>query len=444
MRRRLAVGRVVLVGALIVIILIAVVAAFYLRKPAPTPAPTTAAPGPTETQPPKPVIEEIVIGMVEPLSGTHAIFGIEAKQAAELVIEDINARGGIQSLGGAKLKLVVADSKDSIEGAKLAAEELISKHHPVVIIGAYISRHTAAMAEVTEREKVILVADALVDFLSERGWKYFFRACPKTSIHGKTAMDFVYETAKKKGIEIETVAIINEDSVFGRYTALGAYHEALTLGLTVVEHIEYPYDIADASPIVSKLIEANPDVVISVPYFSDGVLIATTMEEMGFKPMIVAGAGGCGYCDPDSIAAAGSAVEGFTQTYSYNPFLDTPYNKEIVQKFQERYGKLPTEAGGIIFYSLWTIKEALELAGQMFPEDPLNPDNLRQAFLALDITSGPAAETYPSGHIKFDESGDNIYAMAVVLQVQNGEPVLVYPFEYAQAEPIFPIPGYTP
>jgi len=431
------------VGALIVLILVVAVAAFYVRKPAPTPspspAPTTAAP---TTAPPAPKIEEIVIGMVEPLSGTHSIFGIEAKQAAELIIEDINSKGGIESLGGAKLRLVVEDSKDSIEGAKLAAEKLISQYHPPIIIGAYISRHTAAMAEVTERERVILVADALVDFLSEKGWQYFFRACPKTSIHGKTAMDFVYETAQRKGVDISTVVIMNEDSVFGRYTALGAYHEALGLGLTVLDQIEYPYDIADASPIVSRLMELNPDVVISVPYFSDGVLIATTMQEMGYKPIIVAGAGGCGYCDPDSISAAGSAVEGFTQTYSYNPFMNTPYNQYIVQKFQERYGKLPTEAGGIIFYSLWTIKEALELAGQMFPEDPLNPDNLRQAFLALDITSGPAAETYPSGHIKFGPDGDNIYAMAVVLQVQNGEPVLVYPFEYAQAEPIFPIPGH--
>ncbi len=407
----------------------------------PTPSPTpTPTPTPTATPTPKPKIKEVKIGLIEPLSGTHAIFGAEAKQAAELVVKDINERGGIKSLGGAKLVLVVEDSKDTVEGAKLAAESLVAREHPSIIIGAYISRHTAAMAEVTEREKVILIADALVDFLTERGWKYLFRACPKTAIHGKTAVDFVVGAAKEKGVEVKTIAIINEDSVFGKYVALGAYHAALSHGLKVVERIEYPYDIADASPIVSKLKEANPDVVISVPYFHDGVLIAKTMDEMGFKPKIVAGAGGCGYADPESIKACGPAGEGFTQTYSYNPMLNTPYNKEFVSKFREAYGKIPTEAGGIIVYSLWTIKEALEKAGELNPQNPLNPDTLRQAFLSLDLTSGPAAETYPSQHIKFDDRGDNIYAEACVLQVINAEPVLVWPPGVRQRAPVFPIP----
>ncbi len=406
-------------------------------SPTPTPSPTaTASPSPTV-----PAIKEVKIGLIEPLTGTHAVFGTEAKQAAELIVEDINAKGGIKSLGGAKIKLVVGDTKSDNEGAKLAAEQLISSEHPVVILGAYISRHTAAMAEVTEREKVILVGDALVDFLTEKGYKYFFRVCPKSSAHGKTAMEFAYETAKENGVELKNISVINEDSVFGKYTSEGAIHQAYTYGVTVLDHIEYPYDISDASPIVSKLKSENPQVVVSVPYFDDGVLIAKTMREMGWHPLLVAGSGACGYCDPGSIEAAGAAVEGFTQTYSYNPMLNTPYNKWFVNEFKKRYGKMPTEAGGIIAYSLWTVKEALEKAGEINPSDPLNPDVLKQAFLSLDITSGPAAELYPSQHIRFDAHGDNEFAEAVVLQVQNGQPVLVWPRALRTTKPIFPMPS---
>jgi ABC-type branched-subunit amino acid transport system substrate-binding protein len=64
--------------------------------------------------------------------------------------------------------------------------------------------------------------------------------------------------------------------------------------------------------------------------------------------------------------------------------------------------------------------------------------------MALDLTTGPAAETYPSGHIQFDGKGDNAYPGVVVLQVQNGEPKVVYPVEVRKVNPIFPNPYYKP
>lgn len=92
------------------------------------------------------------------------------------------------------------------------------------------------------------------------------------------------------------------------------------------------------------------------------------------------------------------------------------------------------------YYAMWVLKEALERSGEMFPQDPLNPDNLREAFMALDLTSGPAAETYPGDRITFNEQGDNPYAKAVILQVIDGEPKAVWPFEDAQVEAVFPRP----
>ncbi|OYT48262.1 MAG: hypothetical protein B6U85_03000 [Desulfurococcales archaeon ex4484_42] len=358
---------------------------------------------------PTPKIKEITIGLLEPLTGAHAVFGLEAKQAAELMVDIINNElGGIKSLGGAKLKLVVEDVGETPETGKLAAEKIISQYHPPIVLGAYISRITAGVAEVTNREKVILVMDALVDYLTQKGWKYVFRAAPKASDHGRSAARFVLEMAKKHGLTIKTAVVMNEDSIFGHNVAEGA---------------------------------------IEV-YFHDGVLIAKAIKGMGFKPMFIAGAGACGYTDPDSIKAAGDAVLWYTNTYSYNPARPTPWNQYIVKKFIERYGKLPTEAGGIIFYSIMVVKEALEKAGEMFPDDPLNPDHLRQAFLALDLEDkfSIAAQLYPTGRIKFNENGDNIYAGTAVLQVQRigGElkPVVVWPDAEPGVQPIFPRPDW--
>lgn len=95
------------------------------------------------------------------------------------------------------------------------------------------------------------------------------------------------------------------------------------------------------------------------------------------------------------------------------------------------------------YYAMWVLVEALELSGRLFPDDPLNPDNLRQAFLKLDLTSGPAVDTYPADHITFTETGDNPYARATILQVINGEPKVVWPFEAAEVEAVFPRPDAT-
>jgi branched-chain amino acid transport system substrate-binding protein len=400
----------------------------------------TATPEPEK---PAELPEKIVVGCLEPLTGPHAVFGTEAKIGMELAVKHINEAGGIKSLGGKQLELVVEDAGETADTAKLGAESIISKHHPVAVLGLYISRITVAASEVTEREKVILIADALVDSVTEMGRRYLFRPAPKASVHGASAVQFVVEAAKKAGKPVEKVAILNEDSGFGRSNATGAMDAALNNGLTIVYQKEYPFDIADVSAIVGDIKGAKPDFVAHCPYFNDAILFGKTFREAGAIPKFISGMGACGYTDPESIKNLGQTSEFYSNTYSYNPAKDTPQNKKFVEDFKAQVGHIPTEAAGMNYYAMMILWEALELSGQLSPNDPLNPDNLRQAFLQLDLTSGPAIETYPSAHIKFNEVGDNPDARATILQVIDGEPKVVWPFEDAEAEAVFPRPDAT-
>lgn len=387
--------------------------------------------------------DTIVIGVLEPLTGGHAVFGTEARIGVELAVKHINEAGGIASMDGKQLEVVVQDCGENADTAKLGAESLISNHHPVAVLGLYISRLTVAASEVTEREKVILIADALVDSVTAMGRQYLFRPAPKAGQHGASALQFLVDMGEKTGTPIAKVAIVNEDSSFGRSNAIGAMNAALDNGVTVVYQKEYPYDISDASSIVGEIATAAPDAIISCPYFTDGVIFANTFEEMASIPRFVAGMGACGYTDPESIEALGDLANYYSNTYSYNPAKDTAQNKRFVEEFTAETGHIPTEAAGMNYYATWVLKEALEAAGQQFPDDPLNPDNLRQAFLSLDLTSGPAVDTYPSDHITFTETGDNPYAKAIILQVIDGEPKVVWPFEDAEVDAVFPRPDAT-
>jgi branched-chain amino acid transport system substrate-binding protein len=383
----------------------------------------------------------IMVGVVQPLTGTFAVFGQDGKAGAEFAIADINAMGGIKSMGGLKLTMAVEDAGDKPDTAKLATESMISKNHPVAILGEYISRFVMAASEVTDREKVILLADALVPQVTEMGRQYLFRPGPTASNHGAMAYHFIRDTAKAKGIDVKTMAVLNEDSANGRANTLGATEAALMDKFPVVTSIEYPYDITDATQIVQQLKKVNPDFVIHTPYFNDAIVFGKAFQEVGYTPKFVGGAGGCGYADADSIKALGAFDNGMTMTYSYDPYKNTPQNKKFVDEFKAKYGKLPSEGAGMNYYDAMTLYEALEYSGKNFPNDPLNPDNLRASFMALDLKTGPAAETIPSGEIKFDGKGDNMYPSVVVMQVQNGVPVTVYPNDVKVADPIFPNPN---
>jgi branched-chain amino acid transport system substrate-binding protein len=422
-------------------LLIMVIAAMALSACSPAAAPTTAAP--TTAAPQKATLPDVItVGVVEPLTGTFAVFGKQGQIGAELAIQDINDMGGIKSMGGKKLKLVVEDAGGTPDTATLATQDMITKNHPTAILGEYISRFVMAASAVTDRNKVILIADALVPQITQMGRQYLFRPGPTAMDHGALAYHFVMDTAKANNIPIKTLAFLNEDSANGLANTLGATTAALTDKIPVVASIEYAYDITDATQIVQQLKTANPDAIISTPYFNDGIVLAKALQEAGYYPKFLAGAGACGYVDPDSIKALGDAAEGLSMTYSYNPAKNTPQNNKFVAEYKAKYTVIPTEGAGMNYYGAMTLYEALEYSGTHFPNDPLNADNLRASFLALDLKSGPAEETYPSNEIKFDATGQNMFPGVIVMQVQKGQPVVVYPPDQAQAKPIFPNPHY--
>jgi len=381
---------------------------------------------------------EIVVAAIEPLTGGNAVFGTEGKLGVEMAVKHINEMGGVKSMGGLKLKFVSADSGETADSAKLATEDIVAKYHPAAIFGAYIEGPTIGIDDVAEREKILVFGDALADNMVEVGRKYLFRPAPTATKHGAAAMQFVIDSAKKAGVTVETVSIANEDSSFGKLTTQGARETAEANGLTVLSQQEYPFDVTDVTALVGNINTEQPDIVIHAPYFTDAILFAKTFSELGKYPMFIAGTGACGYTDPESINSLGELANYYSNTYSYNPAKDTAQNKKFVADFTAEVGHIPTEAAGMNYYAVMIFYEGLEAAGRLHPDNPLDPEVLRQTVQDLDLTSGVAIDVYPGNRIRFDDKRDNPDVKATVLQVINGEPKVVWPFEDAEAEAMFP------
>src|SRR5258707_2058182 len=137
------------------------------------------------------------------------------RDGAEMGVDHINAQGGIKSLGGAKLRLVVLDAADTTEKAKNAAQRMVAQETDLVAAsGAYLSSFTLAVTEVTERANLPVLTLSYSDLITDRGFKYVFQTSATAGSQGKKPLPQIIKLAegasRKKS---KTVAIITHNTV---------------------------------------------------------------------------------------------------------------------------------------------------------------------------------------------------------------------------------------
>ncbi len=386
--------------------------------------------------------EEIIIGAPLPFSGAMATIGESCRRGHDLAVEDINAAGGIESLGGAKIKIVYADIKTDPTVTATETERLITTYNPVAILGAYASSLTYVATQTSESHKVPFLAPmAQADDITERGFKYTFRQAIRASKVGAKAIDLILNMSEHYETPVETVAIVYENTLWGQTSSGAARDHASELGFTIVLDEAYSQGSSDLSPVVTRLKDANPDVVVLASYLNDAILMANTFHELDFNAMGYVAMGG-GYLEPDFINSAGDNSEYFFAGSGWQRDLNIPGMEDVVNRYEEKYGVFMNEHAGLCYAATWLMKEVLELSGSLHPDDPLNHDSIRDAFLKIDISSGPAVMT-AGGRAKFNEKGDNIYGAHVYLQVLNGTQRTVWPFDFASAEAVWPAPTWS-
>ena len=157
--------------------------------------------------------ETVKIGLLVPLSGIYARPGQVMRMGAELGVVDINAAGGIEALGGAKLELVVLDSGDTTEKAKNAAQRMVAEHPDLVAAtGSYLSSFTLAVTEVTERAQLPMLTLSYSDMITERGFEYIFQTSATSGSQAEQSLPTLMELAKAAGADPQSVAIVTDNT----------------------------------------------------------------------------------------------------------------------------------------------------------------------------------------------------------------------------------------
>jgi branched-chain amino acid transport system substrate-binding protein len=383
--------------------------------------------------------KEIKIGTILPLSGSAAPLGKIGQQARDMAIEEINAGGGIKSMGGAQIKMVYADSKGDPAVGVSEAERLITMEQVALLTGCYQSGVAMPSTEVAERYKVPYFVDVpSEDKITERGFKYVFRLAEKTSWRNRDQTKFITEMAKTYGTPVKTVGLIYENTAWGQ-GAVAAWEKYLpAAGLQIVMKEPYPTNSSDLTPVVLKAKQLNPDIIMMVSYVSDAALLTKTFAEHQVKPLAFIGTSG-GFADPTYYNLAGNASENYFDISTWEPDVNRPFSKEVNQKFKDKYGYAMNAEAVKAYVGMYIIADALERAGSAEPE------KIREALAATDINSG-VTQMY-AAQTKFDETGQMINAPIVICQYQKVdgkmERITVWPKEEARvgSHIVWPYPG---
>lgn len=385
-------------------------------------------------------VTEVKIGNILPLSGAAAPLGKLGQQARDMAVEEINSAGGIKSLGGAKIKMIYADSKGDPATGVAEAERLITQERVALLTGTYQSGVALPATEVAERHRVpFFVPVPSEDVITERGFKYVFRLAEKTSWRNRDQAKFIKEMAEKSGIPVRTAACVYENTAWGQGALRGWEKYLPEVGVQIVLKEAYPSKSSDLTPVVLKVKQANPDVVLMVSYVSDAALLTNTFAEHKVKPLAFIGTSG-GWADPAFLRLTGDKAEYFFDISTWEPDVNRPYSRQVNEKFEKLYG-YPMNAEAVKAYvAMYIIKDALERAGS------LDPEAIRKALAETHITEGVTQMYAPE--IKFDETGQMVHAPLVICQFRKVEGkmerVTVWPSKDARPgwQPVWPFPGW--
>jgi branched-chain amino acid transport system substrate-binding protein len=230
----------------------------------------------------------------------------------------------------------------------------------------------------------------------------------------------------------ERIAIITTDDLFPGLAAEGAVEEAEALGLEVVVNEIYPPGTVNVGPLVTQLIDADPDFVIAPVDVADAIVLIQQMKELQYIPPALALSGATFVPDfLDNVGTDAEGLFGIVHWFRTLPWSDDIFGtaEEYATDFEAAYGYRPTHDNTAASASVEVLKLAIEAAGS------LDQTAIRDALRTMDIES-------VFGPVNFDDTTGRNIGLEYPVQIQGGEPVIVYPAEAASAEPQYPIEAW--
>lgn len=367
--------------------------------------------------------EPITIGEINPRTGVLAVQGTAVHKGILLAVEEANARGGV---AGRPVTLLSRDDEGKPERAIAAAEELASRHRAVALIGGYVDSLVGPIGEVADRSRIPYLATASLDErLTRRGNRFFFRVSSLRAYVAATT-GVVLEVFRPR-----TVAILYSSTPGASQLAQHQKEALDRAGVKIAVFEPFAPGLSDFTPLLARVRDQGAEVLLSDTFFADHLLLVRQMAQVGIRPKAFVGAFGMEF--PSVVKELGPASEGLFGTTSWQPGVNLGASpgesRAFIEAFTRRFGAEPAPLTMHGYAAAKTLLKAVESAAASGAG--LTGESVRDALARTDVHT-------PLGRVKFDDAGDPLFYERVVVQIQDGRHVVVYPKDRATAPARYP------
>nr|WP_319491894.1 branched-chain amino acid ABC transporter substrate-binding protein [uncultured Desulfobacter sp.] len=339
----------------------------------------------------------IKLGVAGAHSGDLASYGLPSVNAAKLVVEKINANGGIL---GRQVELFIEDDACKPEIAGNTAMKLVSEGVDVVM-GHICSGATKAALGIYKDAKIVTMSPSATnpDLTLSGEYPNFFRTIPHDAKQAQLQVQFATQTLK-----VKNVVILHDKGDYGKGQAELAQKYFKEAGVNILLFEGVTPGAVDYSAIVTKVEKAKPDLVVWGGYHPEASKIVTLMRKQRMDTLFM---GADGVKDDTFIKVAGKYAEG---VYATGPMdiSGNPMAKTAKEEHQKEFGSDPGAFFDAAYAATQALLNAIEKAGST------DYDKVVQALRTEYVET-------PLGKIRFDENGDATGIGFSVYKVVNGQ-----------------------
>ncbi len=370
----------------------------------------------------------VKIGAVGSLTGALSYSGIQARHGIQFALDQINAAGGIKSLGGARVEMMFVDAQSRPDIGAAEVDKL-AQAGVACIVGAQSSSISLSTTQAAARYGIPYIVDVgSAEQIVQRGLKNTFRFSPGVVRSVQQAIVNLESMNTAANNAVRTVAIVHEDGPFGSGMAKILNEKLPSIGLKVVETISHPTPQRDFTNIVLRLKAAGADMVMPSNYINEFILFSRTIRQQKLKLKAIYAIYGGGASNIRFVREHNEAAKYIIDT---NHWFDPrkALSKKLIE--QAAAAKVDMTYDVMVAYGATQLAvDAIERAGSVDHEK----------IIQTLFTQTFSDTIMPYGPITF-RNGDNTGSQLVNTQVLGKNIELIYPKEYATAKPVFPMPN---
>ena len=319
--------------------------------------------------------QTLVIGASVPDTGPAAAPAVWQRWGYQIALDEINAGGGLL---GKKVELLAYDNRCNPSEAVNVANKLIEAK-VAAILGAHCSSATLATMPLVATARIPLIdgvasSPKITELSGKGGNEWTFRINPSD----EDMMNALGEYLKEQGNKFKRIAILAEDSDFGRGGVAAFTAVAKKNGLEIISTDFHPQSYPDFTPLITRLQQNKPDAIALFQLAGDQINFLRNAMQLGVKIPYI------GRFDPGGtnvqIIKAGG-MEGSVTAWTYSDLVDTRANKAFVAEVQKLHNQTPVLQTWAGYEAMRLLAEAIRSAGSA------DPEKIREALKSIKTTN---------------------------------------------------------